>query len=119
MMYDLRIKNNKISLQNCDILGGEDAKEKELIYGSNEDCCVHVLIEQDSGIYVDACELNTVYINDNGYIILYDCVDYHNTKIHVDPNLYYLEADYIKDLETMTLTIKRKDENNKKEEKDK
>lgn len=109
-IYDLVIKNNKITLRDFSCLGGEDAKDKELVYGDNDNCRVHVLIEQDSGIYIDAkYGLNTVYISDYGYIKLYDCIDYYSVDIHVDPNLYYLEADYIKDLETMTLTIKKKE----------
>lgn len=50
-----------------------------------------------------------MYLNDDGYIKLYDCIDNYTVDIHVDPDLYYLEADYIDDLEIMTLRIVKKE----------
>lgn len=103
-MYDLRIKNDKITLR------GADAKDKELVYdNNNNNPRIHVIMPTE-GIYVDTkWDLDTVYLNDDGYIKLYDCIDNYTVDIHVDPDLYYLEADYIDDLEIMTLRIVKKE----------
>lgn len=53
-MYDLRIKNDKITLRYLsDVISGADAKDKELVYdNNNNNPRIHVIMPTE-GIYVD------------------------------------------------------------------